>query len=929
MNGEHLRSDNRQAAYTCPMHPEIRQSTPGMCPECGMALVKDSAAPRGQRDRHEGHSPNIFAKRFWVSLALTVPIVLYSPLPQALLGWSLPMFPGARLVPALLGSIVFFYGGWIFLTSAWRELRGKAPGMMTLISLAIVTAYLYSVVQVLRGIEQTLFWELTSLIVIMLLGHWLEMRAVKGAQGALKELSKLLPDTAEVEQGGTTETITLDELKTGDVIVVRPGGKIAADGEIIEGDSDIDEALATGESKPVQKKVGDAVIAGTINGEGSLRVKVNKIGEETFLAGVMRLVAEAQASKSKLQLLSDKAAFYLTVIAVAAGLLTLFVWLPLRGADFGFTRMVAVLVIACPHALGLAIPLVASISTTMAAQNGFLVRQRLALEAARNIDVVLFDKTGTLTKGEYGVTGVFPGKGRSEAEVLQLAASVDAKSEHSVSKAIVKKAKEGKIGLLPVTRFRRLPGKGVMGVIESKDVRVGGRALWEDSGLALTDSVKGRVQQENKAGKTIVYVLSDRKFAGAVALGDIIRDESREAISQLKRQGVHVAMITGDSEAVAQWVARALGIGEYFAEVLPEHKVDKVKALQRRGKKVAMVGDGINDAPALTQADVGIAIGAGTNVAIESAGIVLVKNDPRDIPKIIQLSRLTYTKMIQNLFWATGYNVVALPLAAGAAAAWGILLNPALAAIFMSLSTVIVAANAVLLRRQPLVNMRGKINSIKRGGFIVIALLVTAVPLAASAASSAEHSRPVSEVIEEIKAAQGVVDQTEVDCQAVSDGQLEELGEAVMQAMAGSSEQHEIMDNMMGGEGSESLRAMHMAMGQRYLGCAQGTFGTMGMTPLRPSGYEGQVGSMMRGLRGGDGFMMGNFYGPWGMGGIGGIGMLLFWGLVLVGVVLLVKWLAGLPGGNKEKPALDILKERYARGEINKEEFEAKKKDLT
>ena len=670
----------------------------------------DPTSPHGLRgaDKHAGHSTNIFAKKFWVSLALTIPIVLYSPLPQTFLGWLPPIFPGSSLIPALLGSIVFFYGGWIFLSSAWRELKGKAPGMMTLISLAIITAYTYSVFQVLRGQEETLFWELTTLIVVMLLGHWMEMRAVKGAQGALQELSKLLPDAAEVERNGKTETITLDQLKTGDVIIVRPGGKVAADGEIIEGESDIDESLATGESKPVSKKVGDIVIAGTNNGDGSLKIKVTKIGEDTFLAGVMRLVQEAQASKSKLQLLSDKAAFYLTIVAVAAGLLTLFVWIPLRGADFGFTRMVAVLVIACPHALGLAIPLVASISTKMAAQNGFLVRQRLSLEAARNIDVVLFDKTGTLTKGEYGVSNVYPISAVDEKEVLRLAASVDAKSEHSVSRAIVRKAIADNITFTPITNFKRLPGIGVSGVVDHQTVKVGGHALGNESGISLSNEDRQKIEADNTAGKTIIYILKGDELSGIITLGDIIREESREAIQQLKQQGVQVAMVTGDSQAVAKWVSDELGIDEYFAEVLPEHKADKVKKLQKQGKKVAMVGDGINDAPALTQADVGIAIGAGTSVAIESAGIVLVKNDPRDIPKIIRLSRLTYTKMIQNLFWATGYNIIALPLAAGVAVAWGIVLNPAVSAVFMSLSTVIVAVNAVMLRRQSLVRQEVK-----------------------------------------------------------------------------------------------------------------------------------------------------------------------------------------------------------------------------
>src|SRR3989338_1934152 len=720
-HNNHIDQGSKQAAYTCPMHPNVQQDRPGICPECGMTLVKEKrkkselssdklsakSSEHGGHDEHGGHKINVFARKFWVSLALTVPIVLYSPLPQAFLGWSPPMFPGSSFLPAILGSIVFFYGGWIFLTSAWRELRGRAPGMMTLISLAIVTAYSYSVVQVARGMEETLFWELTTLIVIMLLGHWIEMRAVQGAQGALRELSKLLPDTAEIERGGDsaqrkTENIPLDQLRVGDIVVIRPGGKVAADGEIIEGESDIDEALATGESKPVSKKPGDAVVAGTINSEGSLRVKVTKIGDDTFLAGVLRLIQEGQMSKSKLQLLSDKAAFYLTIIAIAVGLLTLFVWLPLRGADFGFTRMVAVLVIACPHALGLAIPLVASISTTMAARNGFLVRQRLALEAARNINVVLFDKTGTLTKGVFGVTGVYAASGVSEEDVLKLAASVDTKSEHPVSRAIVTKAQEKKNSLAAISDFKRLPGKGVSGVVKGKVVMVGGRALYESAGVIVPDELKQTVVKEGQAGKTIIYVIANESLAGIIALGDIIREESREAIAQLKKLGVQIAMITGDAEAVAKWVSDELGIEEYFAEVLPEHKADKVKELQNKGNKVAMVGDGINDAPALTQADVGIAVGAGTNVAIEAAGVVLVRNDPRDIPKIIQLSRLTYTKMIQNLWWATGYNIVALPLAAGVAVSWGIVLNPAVSAVFMSLSTVIVAVNAVLLRRQSL-----------------------------------------------------------------------------------------------------------------------------------------------------------------------------------------------------------------------------------
>lgn len=696
------------------MHPNVQQGIPGMCPECGMNLVpsQPDAAPHNHSTKidkpanaagkHEGHSVNIFARKFWVSLALTVPILLYSPLPQQFLGWQPPAFPGSQFLPALLGSLVFFYGGWIFLTSAWRELKGRSPGMMTLISLAIVTAYTYSIVQVVLGQEDTLFWELATLIVIMLLGHWLEMRAVQGAQGALRELSKLLPDTAEVLREGKTVTLPLNQLRVDDVVIVRPGGKIAADGEVIEGMSDVNESLATGEAKPVTKQVGDFVIAGTSNGDGSLKIKVTRLGEATFLAGVMRLVREAQASKSKLQLLSDKAAFYLTIIAIVTGLITLVVWLMLRDPSFAFTRAVAVLVVACPHALGLAIPLVASISTTMAARNGFLVRQRLALEMARNVDVVLFDKTGTLTTGEYGVTDVLSVTAKDKNEVLSLAASVDARSEHSIARAIIAKVQEQKVAFTEATDFKRLPGKGTSGVLDGKTIKVGGRSLWEESGVQMPADLSTVIQQQNKAGKTIIYVLTDKSLSGVIALGDRIREESREAVKQLKAQGIDIAMVTGDAKPVAQWVADELGIATVFAQVLPEHKAGKVKELQHRGKKVAMVGDGINDAPALTQADVGIAIGAGTNVAIESAGIVLVKNDPRDIPKIIRLSKLTYAKMIQNLFWATGYNVIALPLAAGVAVSWGVVLSPAVSAIFMSLSTVIVAVNAVLLRRAPL-----------------------------------------------------------------------------------------------------------------------------------------------------------------------------------------------------------------------------------
>ena len=652
--------------------------------------------------KHAGHSAAMFFRKFLVSLALTIPVLLYADIVEMIFKWSPPDFPGSEYMPVVLGSIVFFYGGWVFLAGAWREMRTRLPGMMTLIGMAISAAYLWSIYAAIAH-EEALFWELTTLITIMLLGHWIEMRAVSGAQGALKELSKLLPDTAEVVRDGKTETVALSLLRMSDTILVRPGAKIPADGVIIDGESDVNESMITGESKPISKKVGDAVIAGTISGDGALKIKVSNIGEKTFLAGIMRLVAEAQASKSRLQMLSDRAALYLTIIALTAGMVTLVAWL-LAGASVGFAvaRLVAVLVIACPHALGLAVPLVASISTTKAARSGFLVKQRLALEAARSVSTVLFDKTGTLTKGAFGVVDVWNTNGHTKDETLQLAASLDTLSEHPIARAVVAKAKEQGLALMEPKKFEALKGRGVKAVVEEKEIRVGGPALLEDMGISIPAELVVQIADAGKKGQTIIFTLKDRQLLGAIALADIIREESREAIVALKAMGVRSAMITGDSEDVAKWVSEELGIDEYFARVLPDQKSEKIKELQKRGQTVAMVGDGINDAPALTQADLGIAIGAGTNVAIESAGIILVRNDPRDIVKIIRLSKMTYAKMIQNLFWATGYNVIALPLAAGALYAWGIILEPAVAAVFMSASTVIVAVNAMLLRRKML-----------------------------------------------------------------------------------------------------------------------------------------------------------------------------------------------------------------------------------
>lgn len=708
MNHNHEQKNTRMpregSGYTCPMHPEVVRDRPGICPECGMNLVRDQRPRiRDQQEKHrssgkhEGHSTAGFLKKFWVSFALTLPIVWYSELPERAFDITAPTFPGSEYLAVLLSSIVFFYGGLVFLAGAWREMRGRLPGMMTLIAIAISAAYVWSLyATVALGGVGVLYWELATLITVMLLGHWIEMKAVAGTQGALKELAKLIPDTAEVLRNGVAETVAIRELAVGDSVLVKPGARIPADGEIIEGNSDVDESVVTGESKPVSKIPGMQAIAGTVNGDGSLTVRIDKLGDGTFLAGVMRLVAEAQASKSKLQILSDRAALYLTVVAVVAGMATLGTWLSVgAGLPFAVERLVAVLVIACPHALGLAVPLVASFSTSIAARNGFLVKQRLALESARAIDIVLFDKTGTLTKGEFGVSEIVFAEGINAQEVLRLAASVNQNSEHPIGKAVVAEARRQGTPLSPIENFRRIPGKGAEGTVAGSRVLVGSDTLLAESSIS-SGSVPAIKQP---AGKTVVHVIEGNAYRGSIALVDVIRDESREAIKALKEAGIRSAMVTGDSRDVAEWVAQELEIDEYFANVPPEEKALRVKELQAKGLRVAMVGDGVNDAPALTQADLGIAVGAGTNVAIESAGIILARNDPRDIPKIVHLSQATYRKMIQNLWWASGYNIVALPLAAGVLASKGVILNPAVGAIFMSLSTVIVAINALLLKR--------------------------------------------------------------------------------------------------------------------------------------------------------------------------------------------------------------------------------------
>lgn len=682
------------------MHPDVVQDTPGICVECGMQLVLKTT-PDPEAAKKPGHGSTSLLQKFWLSLALTVPAVAYSSFVRDVIGFEAPAFTGSEYVPVVFGTIVFFYGGWVFLEAAWREIRGKLPGMMTLISLAILTAYSYSMYVVILGEGKELFWELTTLITIMLLGHWMEGRAVSGAQGALKKLSQLLPETAEVIDGKKSKKVPVSHLHVGDIVRIRPGGSIPADGEVVSGISEVNESMMTGESLPVPKEKGVMVIGGTVNQDGMLKVEVTSVGDKTFIAGVQRLIAEAQASKSKLQTITDKAALFLTVIAIGGALITFGAWLVADGTyGFALERAVAVLVIACPHALGLAVPLVAALSTTMAANRGFLIRNRIAMEQARKIDTVLFDKTGTLTEGRYGVQHVWAKDGKPGKGVLQKAAAVDQESEHAISKAVVEEATKRKIAIPPVKNFKRLPGKGVSGTVKGKSIIVGGESVLIDANMTLPHVLEEKIAKEHDQGKTIIYVLESGKFVGAIALADIIREESREAISKLVEMGVEVQMVTGDAEPVAKWVANESGIETYYASIFPRGKVAKVKELQKGGAVVAMVGDGINDAPSLAQADVGLAIGSGTNIAIESADILLVKNDPRDVVRVIELSRLTYRKMVENLFWAAGYNVVALPLAAGALAFAGVFLQPAVAALLMSISTVIVAVNAIMMRRQ-------------------------------------------------------------------------------------------------------------------------------------------------------------------------------------------------------------------------------------
>lgn len=643
----------------------------------------------------------MFRDKFWLSLILTVPVVIWAAHIQMIFGYTAPEFPGSAWISPVLGTAIFLYGGLVFLKGAWRELRARLPGMMTLISLAISVAFIFSWVVQLGLIDaDAIWWELATLVTIMLLGHWIEMRSISQAQGALQELAKLLPDNATrvTEQG--EQTVPISELREGDIVLVRPGESVPADGLIQKGTSDLNEAMITGESRPVKKNEGDEVIAATINGEGSLRIQVTGTGEKTKLSGIMRLVADAQTSKSRAQHLADRAARILTAVAIVAGVLTLVVWQFLGAPiDFTIVRVVTVLVIACPHALGLAVPLVVAISTTLGARNGLLVRDRRGLEEARNLDIVIFDKTGTLTLGEFRVVEMAVADGESEEDMLRIAAGVEAESEHPIARGIVRTAVDRKLDVPPADEFRALTGMGIAASVAGIEYRMGGPLLLQMEGTQVADTLRKAAEAAANRGQAAIYLLRGSKALAVFAVADAIREESREAVRALHQRGIKVAMLTGDAQAVADAVAAELGIDTVFAQVLPKDKASKVKELQAQGKKVAMVGDGVNDAPALAMADVGIAIGAGTDVAVEAGHIVLVRSDPRDIPKIITLSAATYRKMLQNLWWAAGYNIVAIPLAAGLLAAWGVLLTPAVGAVLMSASTVVVAINAQLLRR--------------------------------------------------------------------------------------------------------------------------------------------------------------------------------------------------------------------------------------
>lgn len=658
----------------------------------------DDHSGHGGHGGHAGHEA-MFRQKFWISLILSIPIILYSHMIQDWFNFSMPSFPGSSWIAPVLGTFVFFYGGWVFLTGGWDEIKQRKPGMMLLISLAITVAFIASLATTFGWLDLDYWWELALLVTIMLLGHWLEMRALGETQSALDSLAAMVPDEAERIVDGTSEIVPASALQTGDLVLVRPGSSVPADGVIEDGRAEFDESMITGESRPVERGQGDHIVAGTVAAGSSVRFRVNATGDQTALAGIQRMVAEAQQSKSRAQALADRFAAWLFYIAAGAGIITFFVWWLIVGdINAAITHTVTVLVISCPHALGLAIPLVIAITTEVAAKNGVLIKDRLALERMRSITTVLFDKTGTLTRGEHVVHDLTSADS-DENEVLALAASVERDSEHPLAKAIVKTAEDRRLNLLPVTDFKAIAGRGVSASINGTLVSVGGPTMVEEQGLALPESILAASEAWSGRGAATLYVVRDGAVIGGLSLEDQVRNESSAAVKDLQKQGVRVVMITGDAKPVAEAVGSELGIDEVFAQVPPEKKQSVVKELQARGERVAMVGDGVNDAPALAQADVGLAIGAGTDVAIQSAGIVLASSDPRTVAGVRNLSRASYRKMIQNLVWAVGYNVVAIPLAAGVLAPWGISMSPAAAAVLMSLSTIIVALNAQTLRR--------------------------------------------------------------------------------------------------------------------------------------------------------------------------------------------------------------------------------------
>jgi len=649
-------------------------------------------------DHHDHHAHMIkdFKKRFWISLLISLPIVVLAPMIQDLLGYGL-RFNNDRYVQFALSSIIFFYGAWPFLKGAKDELKERTPAMMTLIALAISVAYFYSSA-VVFGLEgKIFFWELASLIVIMLLGHWIEMKSVMGASNALQELAKMMPSTAHrLDENGQQQEIALKDLQSQDVILIKPGEKVPADGAVLDGDSHVNEAMLTGESKPVRKQKGDQVIGGSVNKDGSLQVKVKNTGDDSYLAKVIGMVKEAQSTKSKTQNLADQAAAWLFYVALGSGIITLVVWLSLgKEFEYALERMVTVMIISCPHALGLAIPLVVAISTSVSAKNGLLIRNRTAFENSRKITAIIFDKTGTLTQGDFGISQVKSLSDKlSDSELLQIAASVEGNSEHPIAAGIVRKAKDEGLSLNETENFESIKGKGIKANLNGQEVKVISPGMLKEEGIDLPKEVS---QSDDE---TVVFIVIDDELAGFIALADEIRPEALSAINTLKKRGIKVLMATGDNQQVAKAVSEKLGLDDFYAEVLPEDKRKIIQELQDKGEFVAMTGDGVNDAPALAQANVGIAVGSGTDVAAETADIVLVNSNPQDISKLILFGTATYKKMMQNLWWAAGYNILAVPLAAGVLASIGIILSPAIGAVLMSLSTVIVALNAQLLKRE-------------------------------------------------------------------------------------------------------------------------------------------------------------------------------------------------------------------------------------